>query len=66
MADVAFGNHDKIDTHPDKTGETIPFNPGGVVVRGGATWEPEHQQETSCKGKTQRTRLKEVQFEGLY
>ena len=42
MADIdidPFGDHDKMDTQPDKTGETIPLNPG--EVEGGATWEPE-------------------------
>ena len=34
-----FSDHDKTDTQPDQTGETIPLNPGGVG--GGATWEPE-------------------------
>ena len=33
---------------------------------GGATWEPECEQETSFGGKTQITRLKEAQVEGLY
>ena len=40
MVDVdinLFGDHDKIDTQPDETGETIPLNPGGTVVGGGAT-----------------------------
>ena len=43
MADIdinPFGNHDKTVVQPDKTGETIPLNPGGVMG-GGATWEPE-------------------------
>ena len=58
-----FGDYDK----PDETGKTIPLNPGGVVVEGGSTWEPEYKRETSFRGgKTQRTRLKEAQVEGLY
>ena len=32
-----FSDHDKIDPQPDETGETIPLNPGGVVVGGGVT-----------------------------
>ena len=38
MADIdidAFGEHDKTDSHPDETGETIPLNPGGAM--GGST-----------------------------
>ena len=68
MADIdinPFSNHDKMDTQPDETGKTIPLNPGGVVVGGGATWKPEHIQETLFREKSQRTRLKEVQVEGL-
>ena len=34
----SFGEHDKMDAHPDETGENIPLTPGGV---GGSTWEPE-------------------------
>ena len=55
-----FGDHVKTDEQPYKTGETIPLISGGVGGVGGATWEPEHEQETSFRGKTQRTRLKEV------
>ena len=43
MADVdinPFIDHYKTDAQPDKTGETIPLNPEGVVVVGGAIWEP--------------------------
>ena len=36
-----FSDHDKTDAQPDETGETVPLSPGGVVVGGGATWEPE-------------------------
>ena len=42
MADVDInpsGNHDKTDSHPDDTGETIPFTLGRVT--GGSTLEPE-------------------------
>ena len=34
MADIdidPFGDHDKMDTWPDETDETIHLNPGGVV-----------------------------------
>ena len=58
IADVdidPFSDHDKTDAQPDETGETISLIPGG-----GATWEPEREQETSFGRKTQRTRLKEV------
>ena len=65
MADIdtdPYSNHDKTDQHPDGTGETIPLTPGGE----GSTWEPEREQETSFRGKTQRTRLNEVLVEELY
>ena len=45
---------------PDKMVETIPLSPGGE----GPTLKPEREQETSFGGKTQRTRLKELQVEG--
>ena len=67
MADIdinPFGYHDKTDAQPDETGKTISLNPGGVMG-GGATLEPEHEHETSFRGKTPRTRLKEAQVEGL-
>ena len=63
MADVdidLFGDHNKTDSHPDVTGENIPFTPGGVIE--GSTWEPEREQETfvwgneSENGSSQRTR----------
>ena len=44
MADVDIDpirEHNKTDSHPDDTGETIPLRsvtPGGVM--GGSTWEP--------------------------
>ena len=46
-----FGEHDKTDSHPDKTCENIPLNPGGGVM-GGSTWEPECKKETSFGGRT--------------
>ena len=42
MADVdtdPFGEHDKTDSYPDKTGQTIPLTPGGAM--GGSSWEPD-------------------------
>ena len=33
---------------------------------GGSTWEPEQEQETSFRGKTQSVRLKEGFIKGLY
>ena len=67
MADVdidLFEDHSKTEAQPDETGGTIPLIQGGVG--GGASWEPKREQETSFGGKTQRTRLKEAQVEGLY
>ena len=52
MADIdidPFGDHNKTD---EPTGENIPLTPGG-----GSIWEPEHEQETSFGGESQRTKL---------
>ena len=63
MADVDIhpsGNHDKTDSHPDGTDETIPFTPGGVIGR--SAWEPELRtrniilRNESENGSSQRTR----------
>ena len=64
LISIPFGDHDKTDGQTDEADETVLLNPGGVG--GGATWEREREQETSFGGKTQRTRLKEAQIEGLY
>ena len=56
MADIdidPFGNHNKTDSHPDKTGESIPTTPGGEKG-GGSSWEPECKQETSFREMTLR------------
>ena len=50
-----FGEHDKTDSHPDETCENIPSTPGGVI--GGSTWKPEHEQETSFGGTSQKTEV---------
>ena len=57
-----FNNHNKMDTQPDKTSETISLNPGGVG--GAATWEPE--QETSFGGRSIREKVLREHVEGLY
>ena len=57
MADVDIdpsGEHDKTDEQPNAD-ETIPFTQGRVI-EGGSNLKLE--QETSFRGKTQRTRLK--------
>ena len=67
MADVnidPFGEHDKTDLHPDDTFENIPLPP--ITPGGGSTWEPEHEQEMSFGGESQRTRLMEEDVERLY
>ena len=69
MADIdidPFRDHDKTDSQPDETGETIPLNTGGGVMGGGSTWEPEHKQETSFRGKTQEKRLTDSYVDSLY
>ena len=57
-----FGEHDKRDTQPDETGETIPFIPTGVI-EGGCTWEPE--QETSFRGTSQKMKVLKEHIENL-
>ena len=55
-----FGEHD---TRPEEpTGENIPLTPVG----GGTTWEPEHEQETSFRGESQRLKLKKEYVKALY
>ena len=69
MADVdtdPFGDHNKTNSHPDDTGETIPLNPGGAMG-GGSSWKPEREQETSFGGeKTQERRLTDSYIDSLY
>ena len=62
MADVdtdPFGEHESRPEEP--TGENISLTP----VRG-STWEPEHEQETSFRGESQRTRLMKDYVKDLY
>ena len=68
MADVDInpsGNHDKTDSHPDETGETIPLNLGGEMERG-SSFEQDREQETSFGGgKTQERRLTDSYVDSL-
>ena len=68
MADVNidhFGDHNKIDSHPDDTGETIPLNPRGAIGR--STLEPEREQETLFgRGKAHERRLTDFCVDSLY
>ena len=55
MADIdidPFGEHESRPEEP--TDENIPLDP---VTPGRSTWEPEHEQETSFRGESQRTKL---------
>ena len=54
-----FGDHKSRPEEP--MGENIPLTP----VRG-STWEPEHEQETSFGGESQRTRLMKDYIKDLY
>ena len=68
MADVdidPFGEHEsRPDDHTD-TGENIPLIPGGP--KGGSTWEPTREQETSFGGReSQRTKLMKDYVKDLY
>ena len=61
MADIdidPFGEHE---SRTDETGENIPFTPVGE-----STWEPEHEQETSFGGESQRTKLMKDYVKDLY
>ena len=64
MADVdidPFGEHDSRPEEP--TDECIPL----TTVRGGSTWEPTCEQETSFGGKeSQRTKLMKDYVRDLY
>ena len=51
----------RTDNHTE-TGENIPFTPVG----GGSTWEPDHDQETSFGGESQRTKLMKDYVKDLY
>ena len=60
-----FGEHDKTDAQHDETGETIPLAPRGAI--GGATWQPEREQERKFRGgKTQERRLTDSYIDSLY
>ena len=66
IADVDIdpsGDHDKTDSNPDETGETIPFTPGGVI-EGGSTLQPE--RETSLGGMSQKTEVLKEHIKALY
>ena len=63
MADVdidPFGGHESRTEEP--TGGNIPLTP----VEGGSTWEPDHEQETSFGGGSQRTKLMKDYVKDLY
>ena len=64
MADVdinPFGDHEL--TRPEEpTSENIALSPIG----GGSTWRPEHVQETSLGGESQRTRVLKDYVKDLY
>ena len=65
MADIdidPFGEHDRTESRTDETGENIPLTPVG----GGSNWEPEHEQETSFGGTSQRTKLMKDYVRDLY
>ena len=64
MADVDIDPFWEHESRPDETGENIPF----TKVEGGrsSTWEPEHEQETSFRGKSQRTKLMKDYVRDLY
>ena len=46
-----MADHDKTDAQPDEMGETIPFTPGGGVIGGGSSWEPERETSFQVLGR---------------
>ena len=66
MADIdidPFGEHELRTDNNTETGESISFTP----VRGGSTWEPTREQETSFGGReSQRTKLMKDYVRDLY
>ena len=66
MADVdtdPFGEHESRPEEP--TEENIPLDPV-TPVRGGSTWEPTCEQETSFRGESHRTKLMKDYVRDLY
>ena len=64
MVDVdidPFGEHESRPEEP--TDEHIPLS---SVTPGGSTWEPTHEQETSFRGESQRTKLMKDYVKDLY
>ena len=65
MAEVdidPFGEHESRTDEP--TDEHIPLDP--VTPGRSSTWEPEHEQETSFGGESQRTKLMKDYVGDLY
>ena len=71
MADIdidPFGEHDKTE---EPTDEHIPLDlcsgaSGPPVTPGRSTWEPMHEQETSFRGESQKTKLMKDYVKDLY
>ena len=62
MADVDIDPFREHETRPEEPmGENISLTPVG-----GSTWEPEHEQETSFRGESQRTGLMKDYVKDLY
>ena len=59
---MELGQHESRTDDHTETGENIPFTPVG----GGSTWEPEHGQETSFRGESQRTKSMKNYVKDLY
>ena len=67
MTDIDTDPFEEHESRPDDhtdTGEIIPLIPGGP--KGGSTWEPTCEQETSFGGESQRTRLMKGYIKDLY
>ena len=59
-----FGEHDKTDSRPDRTGKTMPPNPRGAM--GGSTWETKREQETSLGETSQKMEVLKEHVKALH
>ena len=67
MADIDIDPFDEHESRTEEpTDEHIPLDPVTPVGGGGSTWEPTHEQETSFRGESQRTRLMKDYVKDLY
>ena len=71
MADIDIDPFEEHDKTEEPTDEHILLDlhsgaSGPSVTPGRSTWEPMHEQETSFRGESQRTKLKKDYVKDLY